>query len=402
MYDFQLMWPKAVMVGLHRFLVTIDRNRQYFLYGHTYYDGDISSMLSQCMKDKSCSHQFNIPNKWTNPALWQAHNLEFSNEYLSAFAHKHEDSQQRNGMLADIGNSRFRYQTFALSNNQLKIATYNLWNFNGYDEGVYKNRMDQFGKLCQQNDADIFGFQEVRFDFNKQKYKGPSQVEHLSEFLPQYQFMFQPAMSYPEQAFDRVEEGVSIFSRYPIVNHSYILLSRDLSDTGDTHQRICLHVEVETPQLQRVHIFNTHLSLSEKARNRNVLEMWSFIQAHSKPWILMGDLNAEPHSKAMRFLAGLETIEGISTKGFQDAWTALYPEPRPGAPGAYTIDEARDPGLTFSTLEETLVKRIDYLFLALDGRADIEVVDLIDDGIRWDGVTSDHLGVSVTLNVTKS
>ena len=147
MYDFQLMWPKAVMVGLHRFLVTIDRNRQYFLYGHTYYDGDISSMLSQCMKDKSCSHQFNIPNKWTNPALWQAHNLEFSNEYLSAFAHKHEDSQQRNGMLADIGNSRFRYQTFALSNNQLKIATYNLWNFNGYDEGVYKNRMDQFGKV---------------------------------------------------------------------------------------------------------------------------------------------------------------------------------------------------------------------------------------------------------------
>jgi endonuclease/exonuclease/phosphatase family metal-dependent hydrolase len=137
------------------------------------------------------------------------------------------------------------------------------------------------------------------------------------------------------------------------------------------------------------------------ARNRNVLEIWAFIQTYPKPWILMGDLNAEPHSKAMRFLAGLETIDGATAKGLQDVWTTLYPEPRPGAPELYGKDEAPDPGLTFSTLENKLVKRIDYLFVALDEMAKIEAVDLIDDGVRWDGVTSDHLGVSVTLKSLK-
>jgi endonuclease/exonuclease/phosphatase family metal-dependent hydrolase len=287
------------------------------------------------------------------------------------------------------------------SSKQLKISTYNIWNFNGHDEGNYKLRLEQLGKLCRLNSADIFGFQEVRYDFNKRGYWGPNQVEHLSNMLPQYQFVFQPAMSYPENTFARVEEGVAIFSWYPIINHSYILLSRDVSDEGDTHQRICLHAEIETPQLQRIHVFNTHLPLSEVARNRNVLEIWAFIQTYPKPWILMGDLNAEPHSKAMRFLAGLETIDGATAKGLQDVWTTLYPEPRPGAPELYGKDEAPDPGLTFSTLENKLVKRIDYLFVALDEMAKIEAVDLIDDGVRWDGVTSDHLGVSVTLKSLK-
>jgi endonuclease/exonuclease/phosphatase family metal-dependent hydrolase len=39
--------------------------------------------------------------------------------------------------------------------------------------------------------------------------------------------------------------------------------------------------------------------------------------------------------------------------------------------------------------------------VALDEMAKIEAVDLIDDGVRWDGVTSDHLGVSVTLKSLK-
>ena len=82
----------------------------------------------------------------------------------------------------------------------------------------------------------------------------------------------------------------------------------------------------------------------------------------------------------------------------------LLPD-RPGAPGVCAEDQAPDPGLTFSTLESKLVKRvtdtpvnpscvvllpndttgvqIDYLFVALDGRAKIESVDLIDDGVRW-------------------
>ena len=67
-------------------------------------------------------------------------------------------------------------------------------------------------------------------------------------------------MSYPEQVFSRVEEGVAVFSRYPIVSHTYILLSRNTEDSEDAHQRICLCVTIATPEGE-MQVFVTHLSL---------------------------------------------------------------------------------------------------------------------------------------------
>ena len=78
--------------------------------------------------------------------------------------------------------------------------------------------------------------------------------------LRKYQYVFQPAMSYPERIFHRVEEGVAVYSIYPILSHTYILLPRDTTDEQDTHQRVCLRVVVLTP-VGPLQVYVTHLSL---------------------------------------------------------------------------------------------------------------------------------------------
>jgi endonuclease/exonuclease/phosphatase family metal-dependent hydrolase len=70
-------------------------------------------------------------------------------------------------------------------------------------------------------------------------------------------------------------EGLAIFSRWPILDTSYILLSRDASDRGDFHQRICLHARVATPY-GNISFLTTHLSLSPKARVRSLIEIGDF------------------------------------------------------------------------------------------------------------------------------
>ena len=45
----------------------------------------------------------------------------------------------------------------------------------------------------------------------------------------------------------RVEEGVAIFSRFPITHQDYLILSRDYLDKQDDHQRVVLHATIQVP-----------------------------------------------------------------------------------------------------------------------------------------------------------
>ena len=83
---------------------------------------------------------------------------------------------------------------------------------------------------------DVIGFQEVRLEVgtkggqetgeSKSKVSTVSQNTFLAKKLQGYQFVFQPAMLYMEQPLERKEEGLAVFSRYPIVSSDYRLLSR--------------------------------------------------------------------------------------------------------------------------------------------------------------------------------
>lgn len=109
---------------------------------------------------------------------------------------------------------------------------------------------------------------------------------------------------------------MAILSRYPIIESQYKKLSRDLRDTQDEHQRVCLASVIGTP-VGNITVLTTHLSLSgyfffllvsklylDKSRMRNVQEIWDFAQTLPQPQFLCGDLNTIPSGEAIQFLTG--------------------------------------------------------------------------------------------------
>ncbi|XP_022098228.1 uncharacterized protein LOC110983346 [Acanthaster planci] len=395
-YSFGLTWSNAASPLRHNMVVSLDRERNMFLFEHTF--STDSSPASESESDLSATSTKELPTGSQSECLQDSDSTAA------------DQSQCRSGT-QDLWSSKRRTEAEEIeditqsSGQNLSIITQNIWNFNGIygssisadNVGAYTQRVTRLGRLVADTKADIIGFQEVRFEVNKGGRLGPCQVQQLAKHLPQYQFVYQPAINYVPNSLDRSEEGLAIFSRYPILSHDYILLSRDMNDEEDQqHQRICLHAEIKTPSVGRVHIFVTHLSLSEAARERSVLEIWNHMNRFPGPAVLIGDLNAHPRSRIIRFLQGEQEIGGVKTEGLQDAWLLKNKEPRVGR-GSYAKGEARDPGLTFSALNEHLSERIDYIFVRLPGDTKLADISLVDDGDRGPVAASDHLGLKATI-----
>jgi endonuclease/exonuclease/phosphatase family metal-dependent hydrolase len=238
-----------------------------------------------------------------------------------------------------------------------------------------------------------------------------AQIAHLAAHLPGYDFVYQPGQVYLDRGLwqsmpHRDEEGPAVFSRYPIVGADYLLLSRNASDEGDGHQRVCLHAIIDVTAAVRprrslthnrahggadarvlVDVYTVHLALSEAARNRTVAELLQFVRdsARGSLQVLAGDMNAEPHEPAMAALraAGVilpGTIEegedgadanaplahasgsialGGALPSLVDAWLQRYPEPVPRDADA----AVRRYAFTFPS--DDPVKRIDLLHLGV-------------------------------------
>jgi len=182
--------------------------------------------------------------------------------------------------------SFFTRQTSTYSQDQplrpttFKIVTYNIWNTNG----KWKERLDVIKQQLELDNPDIIAFQEVRFT-QKHSYghsapsKSMHQVEDLAHVLPNYQYVYQPAMTYYDvnsngNHWSHTDEGCAIFSKFPIVASSLFRLSRNFSDQVDEHQRALLHASILTPA-GIIDVFTTHLSLSMLARRRNAVEMFT-------------------------------------------------------------------------------------------------------------------------------
>ena len=133
--------------------------------------------------------------------------------------------------------------------------------------------------------------------------------------------------------------GQRRLSRAPVLRR---LVDRTLRSDGN--QRICLGVAILSGGVQ-VHVYDTHFSLSARARLTNAIETAGFIRAESgeNPAILMGDLNADPNDAPLRYLRGELQVAGVSGN-FVDCWTTLHPA---------------DPGYTDETWNPR--RRLDYV-----------------------------------------
>ena len=95
------------------------------------------------------------------------------------------------------------------------------------------------------------------------------------------------------------------------INSTFFFVFKD-----NQHQRQCIRARVNVPNgWGYVDIFTTHLSLSERARDASVQEMWKFIKStetNTTFQILLGDFNAEPDTDAIKYLQGKYLSEGAS------------------------------------------------------------------------------------------
>jgi endonuclease/exonuclease/phosphatase family metal-dependent hydrolase len=199
-----------------------------------------------------------------------------------------------------------------------------------------------------------------------------SQIKHISAHLPGFQYVSRAGQFYmdPEawiRSKQRDEEGPAIFSKHPIVDFDYLLLSRDPNDGDDGHQRICLHAVISVPTSVGtsvlVDVYTVHLSLSPSARMRSVDEIVAFIASSSrgKLQIFTGDLNAEPLEPAIqKFMQSGVSVGGSAEQVFRDAWLVHNDEPKPQDSDA----AVRRYAFTFPS--DNPVKRIDYIFLRSD------------------------------------
>jgi len=175
--------------------------------------------------------------------------------------------------------------------------------------------------------------------------------------LPGYQYVHVPAQLYLDKdvwgrsegpgkgSTQRDEEGPAIFSKWPILHSDYLLLSRNTSDEGDTHQRLCLHAVIDATAASSkgttlgkqflMDVYSIHLPLSEAARNRTVPELLAFIKESALGDIVMltGDMNAEPQEPAMRALTAAGVI-------------LVSPPPAPTpSPVDSTVDQGTEVGM---------------------------------------------------------
>ena len=183
------------------------------------------------------------------------------------------------------------------------------------------------------------------------------------------------------------DEGLAVFSRFPILQSSHLVLSRVLSDSDDAHQRLVMRYLIETPQ-GHINVFHSHFALTETARQRAVLELWNWVQQFPLPHVFMGDLNAEPNDPAITFLLGESEIDGIRAD-YEDAFSQSQ--------------VPQSDAFTFPAWEP--IKRIDFMFLrgarAANyhrlGRIPVELNQIDGNGnplLLW---SSDHFGIACDL-----
>ncbi len=257
--------------------------------------------------------------------------------------------------------------------------TLNIW----HDSGPWKERAERIRGWIVSLDPDLIGFQELL--------RG-ERLDQLRELLEGsgFQLDFAKASDFWNDASLAFGNGVA--SRWPIIDREEL----PLPDRGDGETRVALSVTVEAP-LGPVSFTTTHLNWKFHhgvVRERQAVALGKLVLRRRErggfPPLLVGDFNAEPDSTEIRYLSGLQSLEGRSMY-LRDAWRYSG-----GEGDGITWSNRNDYARTWIEPD----RRIDYVFVGPprpDGVGRIEHCRVVCDDDR-DGIwPSDHFGVYAEL-----
>ncbi len=274
----------------------------------------------------------------------------------------------------------------------MRVVTLNIWN----KSGPWQQRMALIRKQLQALDPDILGLQEVL------ELETPSvtmnQADELRGVLAHRAYgAAHDLMPKPVEGQPKLRFGNAILSRWPIAHHEVFALPGD----DESDQRRCLLRAVIDAPFGTLNVFVTHLNwkLDEGfIREKQVKAIARIIADKSPddgryPPILMGDMNAEPHSDEIRYLGGYTRLGDARGVRFSDAWD--YATDRDHG---FSFDGTRNP---FAAQVHEHPRRIDYIFVRgpdEKGRGVPTNVRLCFDEPEGEVFPSDHFGVVAELS----
>lgn len=218
----------------------------------------------------------------------------------------------------------------------MRVMTLNIWNYTR----PWEKRRSLLAQLIEDFHPDVVALQETRHDWRYERGKG--QGDQLAEVTGYHPTTVVAQVYIPIL---RVDEGLTLLTKNEPIATMYRKLTLHSHEREDENRRVCLGLTL-TRENKRIHVFNTHFSLSPVARMTNAVESFRFVQEQSagEPAFMMGDLNAEPDSPPIRFLSGECETHG-EAGSFVDCWAEANPQ---------------NPGYTYASFEPT--RRIDYVF----------------------------------------
>jgi endonuclease/exonuclease/phosphatase family metal-dependent hydrolase len=265
---------------------------------------------------------------------------------------------------------------------ELSALTINIWN----RQGPWPQRRVLLRKGIEALGPDVVAMQEVIHG------KGDSQIEALTPG-DGWHSAFGPARERDDGSF----YGNAVLSRFPVRQ----ALTFELPCLGVDEPRSVLAAALDTPA-GVLPVLTTHFSWRYDhgfVREQQALELARIVDAvmaeldDPLPAVVMGDLNAQPEASEIRFLRGLQALEGTSTF-LSDCFANC------GEGDGYTFDERRNP---FAALWHEQPRRIDYVLIKgpspsgagkpLSARV---VLDEVRDGVA----ASDHFGVLASMRMT--
>jgi endonuclease/exonuclease/phosphatase family metal-dependent hydrolase len=222
----------------------------------------------------------------------------------------------------------------------LRVVTLNIWN----RCGPWEERLAVIREGLRELSPDLVGLQEV-IDAN-----GRTQAEDIAEGLG-LATAYGMAHSYG----GGVSLGNAALSRWPIAATRLFPLPAG----GTDERRSMLLAEIDSPH-GKIPFFVTHLNWKQHesvVREQQVLEVADRVKAEAPidglPPILVGDFNAQPEASEVRFLKGLQSLEGKSVY-FADCFEQC------GAGSGVTFDSTRN---QFAEQYHEFPRRIDYVFV---------------------------------------
>lgn len=231
----------------------------------------------------------------------------------------------------------------------MRVLTLNVW----HDSGPWAERRALIRQEIVAREPDLIGFQEIlkgeALDLSAELVEG---LGYETEFAGASAFWGRDGLLF----------GNAVASRWPIREREEL----ELPDGGDGETRSAVSVTVDAP-VGPVSFTSTHLNWKFHhgwIREKQVAALAEHVRARRPrggfPPILVGDFNADPDSSEMRYLAGLQSLEGRSVH-FMDAWRVAGD----GGPG---ITWSNDNEYARPWLEPE--RRIDYVWVGPPRRPD--------------------------------